>query len=682
MARPTRSKGKRPRKRISVLDAMLYLILLGALAVGGFVAYFVASAVRDLPALGNLEPDVSQTSFVYDRAGQVWTELHSTENRIPVRLRDLPQHMVDAVLAAEDIRFYSHHGVDLRAILRALVSNLRGDGGIQGGSTITQQLAKKQFLEDSRTWKRKVQDAFLAVMYERRYTKEEILEKYLNQVPFGRGAYGVGAAAKAFFNKSPRELSVEEAAFLAGMINGPYLYDPVDNPEGALTRRNTILAQMGEYGFIPQDEVASLKEKPINAIAPRTDMVAEGAYFLDYVLKQLLAKYPSELVYGGGLRVYTTYDPGVEKAVESAINSSLDNDFPYENVDSMQAAAIVMDVKSGHVLAMVGGRQHEEMLAWNRAVDTKRQPGSAFKPLSVYVPALEAGMTPALVVNDSPVEYIDPITKEKFSPVNYDGSFSGLVTMREAVRRSLNVVAVKVHDVIGFARSIEGAEKLGITSLVKTPTESGLSDHTRSLALGGLTYGVSPMDMAVAFGTIANRGIKVQPITVLRVEDKNGNILEENRPVRSLVISEETAYLMTSMLKDVVAAGTGTAANIGRPAAGKTGTTSDWKDAWFCGYTPNTVGIVWMGFDKEKTMQAWKITGGSYPALIWGRMMKEITANEAPADFATPSTIVSAKICVKTGELPSPACPAEDVRDEVFPKDRVPKTKCSYPHGK
>ena len=670
------------RRRNVILIVVLCLFLACLLTGAGIAAYLVASAVKDLPAVANLEePKTSQTSFVYDINGRVWTELHSSENRVPIDLKDLPQHVINAVLAAEDVRFYSHPGVDLRAIARALWNDLTGGDELQGGSTITQQLAKKLFLEDSRTLKRKIQDAVLAVMLERQYTKDEILEEYLNQVPFGRGAYGIGAAAKAYFGKSPKDLTVDEAALLAGLLKGPYLYDPADNPEGALTRRNTVLDQMAQYGLLSKDEAEAFKQKPIRTITGNSDIVSEGAYFLDYVLKQLLAKYPPELVYGGGLRIYTTYDPSVQKAAESSISSSLDKDFPYTGKDSMQAAAVVMDVKTGNVLAMVGGRKHEGMLAWNRAVDMRRQPGSAFKPLAVYVPALESGLGPNLVINDSPVEWIDPVTKEKFAPVNYDGQFHGLVTMREAVRQSLNVVACKVQDMIGFKKSLETAERLGITSLVKTATDTGLNDYTRSLALGGLTYGVSPLDMAVAYGTIANRGIRVEPISILRVEDKNGTVLEEHKTVRTLVTSEESAYLMTSMLKDVIAAGTGAAANIGRPAAGKTGTTSDWKDAWFCGYTPNTVGIVWMGFDEGKTMEAWKITGGSYPALMWGRMMKEITSKEAPVDFQVPPNIVEAKICVKSGELPGPQCPASDIRSELFVKGKVPTTQCTYPHS-
>lgn len=675
------TKSSKTRKR-SILDIILYVALACILIAGGAAAYLVASAVRDLPALANLEPKPKETSFVYDRDAKIWTELHSTENRVPVKLSDLPQHFKDAVLAAEDHRFYSHHGVDLRAIFRAFVSNLKDTEDIQGGSTISQQLAKKAFLEDSRTLKRKIQDAIVAVMLERKYTKDEILEMYLNQVPFGRGTYGPEAAARAFFGKSVKGLTIEESALIAGMLRGPYLYDPADNPAGALLRRNTVLDQMAEYGYISKDQAAELQQKPVKTISTQAVVSGEGEYFLDFVLKQLLAKYPAELVYGGGLRVYTTYSPETQRTAEKAIQSTLDTDFPYKGTDSMQAAAIVMDVKTGHILAMVGGRKHESMLAWNRAVDTKRQPGSAFKPIAVYIPALEAGMSPGTVIDDSPVTYVDPVNKEEFKPVNYDGKFRGPVTIRTAVRDSLNVIAVKVQDVVGSKKSLETAEKLGITSLVKTSTPDGRNDYTRSLALGGLTYGVSPLDMAVAFGAIANQGIRVDPVTILRVEDKSGNLLEENKTNRSLVISEESAYLMTSMMADGIRYGTGTAAYFGRPAAGKTGTTSDWKDAWFCGFTPSTVAVVWMGFDQEKTMEAWKITGGTYPALMWGKMMKDITAREAPQDFILPSTVVSARICSKSGQLPGPACPASDIVTDVFAKDRLPRSTCTYPHGK
>ncbi len=670
---------KKSGKHRLVLKTILYLVLAAGLVSGGLLAAFVVSAVRDLPALASLEPKTDQVSYVYDRDGKIWTELHAAEYRVPMRLQDLPDHFKRAVLAAEDHRFYTHFGVDLRAIARALFSNLSGDS-VQGGSTLTQQLAKKAFLTDSRTWTRKIQDAVLAIMLEREYTKDEILEMYLNQVPFGRGAYGSEAAAKVFFGKSIKDVTLPEAAMLAGLLKGPSVFDPVDYPKSALARRNTVLEQMAAYGYITSDEAEAAKSAPLEAISSRPTVVSTGGYFLDYILKQLLSRYPAELVYSGGLKIYTTYSPSAQEAAENAVAKVLDKDFPYEDQHSMQAASIVMDSKTGHLLAIVGGRKHEGMLGWNRAVDAVRQPGSSFKPIAVYVPAIEAGMGPGTVIDDSPVTWVDPVTNERFSPTNYSGGFQGPMTMRQAVRESVNVVAAKVQDMVGIDQSLAMAGKMGITSLVTSPTSDGRWDRTRSLALGGLTYGVSPLDMAVAFGSLSNRGIKVEPISILKVEDKNGSVLEEHQSRRTLVMSEETAYLMTNLLEGVMTepGGTGRAAYIGRPAAGKTGTTSNWKDAWFCGYTPGTVGVVWIGFDQEKTMEQWKITGGSYPALIWKEMMQIITEKQAPEPFHKPSTIETIRICKKSGLPPCIFCPEEDIVEELFVKERVPNSTCTY----
>jgi penicillin-binding protein 1A len=668
------------RQRGRIWNVIVFVSIGLALIAGGLVVSFVLSAVNDLPALANLEPQTSERSVVYDREGRVWTELHSTEYRIPISLEELPRHFVDAVLAAEDHRFYSHKGVDVKAILRAAWTNLTDSGdSLQGGSTITQQLAKMAFLEQDRVWKRKVQDAVVALLLERKYTKDEILEMYLNQAPFGRGAYGPEAAAKAFFGKPAKDLTIEESAMIAGMLRGPYLYDPATNPEGALTRRNTVIDQMAAYGFITTAEAEACKEKPINAVTAKSSVVSEGGYFLDYVLKQLLSRYSADQVYGGGLQIYTTYSPETQRTAENAISKALDKDFPYQDENSIQAASVVMDVKTGHVLAIVGGRKHEGMLSWNRAIDAKRQPGSSFKPLAVYVPAIEAGMGPSTVIDDSPITWQDPATGEKFSPRNYSGTFQGPVSMRKAVRESLNVVAAKVQDMVGIDRSFESAVRLGVTSLVGTHTPDGRYDRTRSLALGGLTYGVSPMDMAVAYATIANRGIRTEPITIVKVEDKYGNVLEMHETKRTLAISEETAYIMTSMLQDVITVpgGTGGAANIGSPAAGKTGTTDDWKDAWFCGFTPTKVGVVWMGFDQERTMEQWRITGGSYPALIWQYMMSDIMSKEGPSNFTKPSGVVTETICASSGLKPSPYCPADTITEEIFAEVHVPSTTCT-----
>lgn len=673
---------RRAKRRTSILDIILYTILIVGFAGALAASLFVLDAVRTLPALSSLEPKPTQASYVFDANGNLWAELRSSEYRIPIDLEDVPKYVRDAVVAQEDHRFYTHKGFDLKAILRALYVNLKSQSIREGGSTISQQLAKTAFLEPARTLKRKIQDVILAVRLERSFTKDEILEMYLNQVYFGRNAFGIEAAARMYFGKSASELSLGEGAFLAALIRGPSLYDPEKQPEQCIAIRNNVLDKMVEYGFISPEEGERGKAEPFRPIPYKGGMVVpEGAYFFDYVLKELLSRYPKEQVYGGGLRVYTTYVPSAQKAVEEAIASVLDPVFPIkEGQDHVEAAAIVMDPKTGHILAMVGGREHKGMLSWNRAVDTTRQPGSAIKPLAVYIPALEMGMSPATVVDDSPYTWKDPYTGEEFSPQNYGGTFRGLITIRDAVRESVNVVAFKVFEKVTPRVGVESCERLGITTLDKDSSDDGKTDYTMVLSLGGLTRGVRVIEMAEAYSALANRGIKVEPIAILRVEDKEGNVLEEAQPKRSIVMSEEVAYLMTSMLRDVITkpGGTGRLADIGRPCAGKTGTTSSYTDAWFCGYTPDMVGVVWMGFDKDKNMSQWKVTGGSYPAMIWNRMMKEILKDVPPSDFAVPPNIVSSKFCRKSGLLPGPFCPPSDIGEDLFIKGHEPKEFCTY----
>jgi penicillin-binding protein 1A len=656
---------RRAKRGVSILDMVLYTILvLGFIAALG-VSLFVLDAVRTLPTLSSLEPKPTQASYVFDANGNLWSELRSSEYRIPIELKDVPDYVKNAVIAQEDHRFYTHKGFDLKAILRALYVNLRSQSIQEGGSTISQQLAKTAFLEPARTLKRKIQDVILAVRLERSFTKDEILGMYLNQVFFGRNAYGIEAAARMYFGKSASQLSLGEAAFLAGILRSPSAYDPGQHPDECITVRNNVLDKMVTYGFISKEEADRAKAEPFRAIPYEGGMVVpEGAYFFDYVLKELLSRYPKEQVYGGGLRVYTTYVPSAQKAAEEAIASVLDPVFPIQaGKDHVEAAAIIMDPKTGHILAMVGGREHQGMLSWNRAVDTTRQPGSAIKPIAVYVPALEMGMSPATVVDDSPYTWKDPYTGEEFSPQNYGGTFRGLITIRDAIRESVNVVAFKVFEQVTPKVGVETCERFGITTLDKNASDDGKTDYTMVLSLGGLTRGVRVIDMAEAYGALANRGIKVEPVAILRVEDKDGNVLEEAQPRRTIVVSEQVAYVLTSMLRDVITkpGGTGQLANIGRPCAGKTGTTSSYTDAWFCGYTPDMVGIVWMGFDQDKTMAQWKVTGGSYPAMIWNRMMKEVLKDIPPSDFTMPPNIVSSKFCRKSGLLPGPFCPPSDI---------------------
>jgi len=666
---------RKPRRRSLWIRLILVAVLL-FVGVGAAGFTWVAGALRELPALSRLEPRPSLTSFLYDCNGKVFAPLHAEENRVPVSLKKVPAHVRQAVIAIEDAHFYEHFGLNVMALMRAAFNIVTGRS-FQGGSTITQQLAKTAFLTYDRTLKRKVQDMVLAIELERRYTKDEILEMYLNQIPFGRGAYGIQAASQLYFGKNVDQLTLAEGAMLAGMIQAPALYDPYSHPQAAKNRQSMVLQQMVKCKFITPEEQAKASSEPLKLKPLKTNQIEVGAYFVDYVLQQLLERYGKEAVYEGGLQVYTTVDPAIQKAAEKAIATVLDPVFPIKpDGDYPEGAVVVLDPKTGYIRALVGGRNHDRWLAHNRAVQSKRQPGSAFKPVIVYAAALEKGFTAGTVIDDSPVQY-PQLSGEVWSPENYDRVFRGLVTLREAVERSLNVVAVKTLDAIGVKTGVDYAEKLGITSLVRV-TKEGRNDLNLSAGLGGVTDGVIPLDMAVAYGVFANGGIKQEPISILKVVDRNGNVLEEHRPVGRQVIKPQTAWLMTDILKGVISSpwGTGGRANIGRPAAGKTGTTSDYTDAWFCGYTPDLVGVVWMGYDKDKTMEKQKVVGGSYPALIWNQVMKEAHKNIPPKDFPAVKDIVTVSICSKSGKLPSSVCPAEGIRTEVFIKGTEPVEVC------
>ncbi|NPV71577.1 MAG: penicillin-binding protein 1A [Firmicutes bacterium] len=668
---------KTPRKRVSALRVFLTVMLFVVIVAGtaGFV--HVSRVLKDLPAISRLEPRPSATSFIYDANGKVFAPLHAEENRIPISIKRVPEHVRQAFIAIEDANFYDHHGIDIRGFTRAAINTLTGKQ-LQGGSTITQQLVKNAFLTPIRSLDRKIQEAFLSIELERRYTKDEILGMYLNQILFGNGTYGIQAASQLYFGKNVEDLTVAEAALLAGMVQSPSNYDPYTKPQASRARQATVLQAMAKHGFISQEEADKAAAQPLIFKPLKKNVVETGGFFADYVLQQLLSRYTPEMVYESGLQVYTTVDPNIQKAAEKAIAKVLDPVFPIKQEGEYpEAAAIVMDPKTGYIKAIVGGRKHDRWLQHNRAVQSKRQPGSAFKPIMVYTAAIDRGaFTPASVIDDAPVKW--PQTSgEDWIPENYDRKFLGLMTLREALERSRNVVAVKVLDRIGVKTGADYAENLGITTLVRVMRQ-GKNDLNLSAGLGGVTDGVTPLDMTVAFGVFASGGMKQEPISILKVVDRNGNVLEEHRPKGTRVLKPQTAWLMTDMLKGTIGVpwGTGTRANIGRPAAGKTGTTSDWKDAWFCGYTPDLVGVVWMGFDKDKTMEKWKVTGGTYPAAIWKDLMVEAHRTIPSKDFPVPKDIVQATICTKSGKLPSPACPAETLRSEVFIKGTEPPDIC------
>ena len=665
---------KKPRKPL-VGRVVLLLAIVGVLVAGGIAGGFVMGAVRDLPAISTIEPKPSMTSLIYGADGKEIAKLHGEENRIPIRLSQMPLHLQQATVAIEDHEFYEHRGINFRGLARVAYLILT-KGQVQGGSTITQQLAKNAFLTNDVTVKRKVQDMILAVQLERLYTKPEIMEMYLNQIPFGNGAYGVEAASQVYFGKSASQLVVEESALLAGITNGPAIYDPFRHMDAAKERQKLVLQEMLSCKFISDQEYKRALAAPINLVKMEPKKDEPGAHFIDYVISYLLPRYGKEQVYNGGLKIYTTIDMRMQKAAEDAVKKVLDPPFPIKPGASYpEAAVIVMDAKSGYVKAMVGGRTHEKRLEFNRAVQAKRQPGSAFKPVIVYGAALDSGITPGTVMDDIPIEFPQGRGQPLWSPENYDNVYHGLVTVREAVEHSYNVTAVRVLERVGVEKGIDFAQKLGITTLVTSRTQAK-NDLNLSVALGGLTQGVTPLEMAQAFGVYAAKGMRVEPIAILKVVDKNGTVLEESKPKRQLVVSETTAYMMTNLLQGVVQRGTGTRAAIGRPAAGKTGTTNDYRDAWFIGYTPDYVCSVWMGFDEDKTMEKWRVTGGTYPATIWSRVMTEVHKGVPVSNFTPVRDLTTVTICAKSGKLPGAWCPGDQVRTEVYLKGTQPVETC------
>lgn len=616
--RAKKAKKAGPLRRIRLFIA-LCLVVFAGLGFG-----YIFAAYQSLPAVGNnMRPAVS--SQVFDSHGRLITTLHSDQNRLPIDINKVPQNLQNAFIAAEDNRFYEHIGIDPIGIFRAIFANLTNRGIAQGGSTITQQLAKNAFLSQEQTLKRKIQEAMLALEIEHKYSKKEILEMYMNQIYFGQGAYGIQTAAKTYFNKDVNELTLTQCAMLAGLPKSPNYYSPFNNLNEAKKRKNVVLDQMVKYGYVSAAEAEDAKNQDLGLSKSHQSKEAdEYASFIDYVSQQVAKKYGDDALYKEGLKIYTTMDVDKQHAAVRAMRN-LPNNYTDENgLTQPQAAIVSIDPKTGHILAMVGGRGQD---SFNRASMAVRQPGSAFKPF-VYLTALQHDMTPDTTMDDQPVTY------GSWSPKNAGGSYSGTMTLSDALAHSVNTIAVQLADKVGTKNIIANAKKMGITTL-------DAKDDNLAMALGGLTKGVTPLEMASAYGTFANKGVHVKPTAIVKILDRDGNVLEdastlEKEETKTRVMSEREAYEMTIMLEGVIDHGTGTAAAIGRPAAGKTGTTDDNKDAWFVGYTPDIVTAVWIG-DDTGSHSLGEIYGGTIPAEIWKDYMSSATSDESGGDFSAPS---------------------------------------------
>lgn len=605
------------------------LVVIMVICVAGAGAGFLLSITGTLP-------DVSQTlspaasSQIYDCKGRLITTVHAEQNRLPVKLSETPKELQNAFIAAEDIRFYKHHGIDPIGIARALVSNIRHrDATGQGGSTITQQLARNAFLTQEQTLKRKLLEAVLAVEIENKYTKAEILEMYMNQIYFGQGAYGVQTASHVYFGKDVKDLNLAQCAMLAGLPNSPNYYSPFHNLQAAKYRQGVVLDQMAKYGYITQEQADEAKAQDLGLVKPGSnqDNNKVASYFVNYVVQQVSDKYDSSAIYKEGLKIYTTLDLDMQKDAENAVNKDLPKGTKNaKGITQPQGALLAIETKTGDVKAMVGGRGEDQ---FNRATQMYRQPGSAFKPFT-YVTALEKGMSPNMMLDNSAVSFAGG-----WSPKNYGHTTGGPVTMTEALVKSMNIPTINLANKVGMSNVIKTAEKCGITSLV----DSGkYSDNNLSASIGGLSKGVSLWDMAQAYSVFANNGQLIKPRVILKIEDRNGNILEDHTGESDAeqVLDANAVARLNVMLQQAVMRGTGRNAYFGRPLAGKTGTTNDAHDAWFVGYTPNMVTAVWIGDDTSTNAG---YTGGTIPAIIFRDFMSQATASQSASSFNIPASI-------------------------------------------
>ncbi len=682
------------------------------------VILFVVYVSRDLPSIEQLEVyEPKLSTKVYSNDGQVIKEFFK-EQRTRVPFQEIPKSVIHALLATEDHRFYAHWGVDAIRAVKAAMVNMASLSAREGFSSLTQQLARNLYFGSEKTLSRKFKEVLTAMQIEKTYSKNEIMEMYLTHMHFGNGAYGIQAAAKIFFNKDAKQLTVEEAAYLIGHLQAPSFY--AHNPDAANHRKNVVLVRMRDCGYISQKECDEAKQNKVVLTHKREeDILGIAPYFSEDVRQQLEALQDSLKIniYEDGLTIYTSLDTRAQAAAERAYQESVKEKFwgldvfgakvvkdhakEYltrylrrdgldqeaiqsllsrpRDVDSLcrfygtvQAGLIALDPTNGHILAMVGGRDFKKYKL-NHVTQIARQPGSTFKPF-LYTAAIDNGYSPVFKVLNQDVVLIMEDGK-RWSPQNYDGNRGGPTTLRDGLARSLNLVAIRLmQEVVPPAQVIAYATKMGI----QTPLQP-----VDALALG--VYDVVPEQIVSAYGVFANKGIRVEPVSILKIEDKNGNIIWQTTPRFKEVLSAETAYIMADMMKSSIDGGTGKWARkygFDRPAGVKTGTTQKWSDGWYIGYTPQIVTGVWIGYDTYEFNLGSKNPGEVIAAPMWGRFMANAHKDmHLPVeDFEMPAGVVRLEICKDSGLLANPSCPNKI--KEVFNAKYQPTDPCDIHSGK
>lgn len=660
----------RRRRRRRFLRVLLFLVFAPILGCAVWLFSQDAWYALDPEKIVTTE----ETLLVKDRDGNVVSRLYKNENRVSVDARTLPEHVRNAFLAAEDARFYSHPGFDLIRIGGAALNDLRAGSYVEGASTITQQLIKLTHLSSVKTLDRKVDEAILSYQLERMLTKDEILSYYLNRVYFGGGYYGIEAAAEGYFGVHASELSLAQSALLAGVLKSPATYAPHLRPEASLGRRGVILDLMAGYGMIDTDAAEQAKAEPLGLISDAVKQkhnsyidlaMTESCRILGCTLDELLTC---------GYTVETAMDASAQRIAEDAFAN--DAYFPLYGEESSEGALVLIDAKTGGVSAIVGGRDGETALGFNRATRIRRQPGSAIKPILVYAPALEAGYTAASMLLDDATEFGD------YTPRNANGRYAGWITMREAVKKSLNLPAVSLFRELGVQNCKSFAARFGIPFDVR--------DDSLTLALGGFTYGVSPYRLCGAYAALAAGGVYREPVVVTRITDRAGTELYRHAPDDTRVMTEGNAFILTSLLTSVVKEGTASMLSaLDIPLAAKTGTVGDEtgnRDIWLCCYNPEYAAVVWMGFDDASGGRCLPADcgGGTYPAMLLFDVFSALYEEREAPDFSVPANVISVPLDAATlknehiAVLASGLTPTDKTFSEYFVKGTEPKEVSEY----
>lgn len=700
-------KVKKKKRHIGKKIFTAFLIVM-LIAIAGGSGVLIA-VIKSAPAIdSDILTKLKQSGKIYDKDEKFIEDLSDIENRQVVSLSEIPQDLKDAVISIEDERFESHHGIDIKRIFGAIIYDIKTMSKAQGASTITQQLIKNVALTPDKKFTRKLQEMYLAIQLERKLSKDQILHAYLNTIYLGGNAYGVQAASLYYFGKDVKDLKLSECALIAGLTQNPAKYWPYssknkENPENYLERQRLVLSQMLKLGKITKEEYEQAVKEKLEFKTKEAEVATKYQWFIepaiDQVAKDFSEKYgmseseAKQQLRTGGYEIYLTIDTKIQEKAESVINDpkyypKISKNDMYYSINSKdkkliqpQAAAVIMDSTTGEVRAIVGGRGEHPLRSNNRATDTDvaRQPGSAIKPLSVYAPALEKKLiTAASTFEDSPMP-LDFVNSNKgWDPKNYNGKFGGITTVRNAVKESVNLVPIKILQQLGINTSIDFLRnKFHLSTIV---TEGASNDkNLSSLSLGGLTHGVTPLEMAAAYSVFANNGVYSEPIMYTKVLDKNKNVVLEKTSNQSKAISPQAAYIMNDMLQTVVKSGTGTKAKLGNmPVGGKTGTSDDHTNGYFMGITPYYTGAVWMGHD-DKNYHVPGLVGGT-EAPMWRDIMTVAHEGLEVKSFPKPSGIVTAQVCADSGKAPTDLC-AQDprgsrVRTEIFIEGTQPVELC------